>query len=471
MAGCSSEEPEPSPKQGCVSCHTMDIDQNHNVECSSCHRGIPEAETKDRGHQGLEKHPAHPNNATTYCTPCHTEVINSVQNSIHYTLSESTNLFRGAFGAKTPLESFIKTPAKATPSTTLELADDLLRRRCFTCHLYDSGQSYPSTGHGQGCAACHLTFNSSKESHLFTSPTDERCLSCHYGNYVGFDYYGRFEHDFNQEYRTPYTTKNEHRPYGIEYRQLSADIHQQKGLSCIDCHSGNELMLQGVKPSCQGCHDSNILNNKTPENITRSNNSFIFTDHSGTIHPLPTLLHSAHFDTNQNISCQGCHAQWSVDDQGRHFLRVDSDELDSFSALTVQGNYEVETLLANNFDFDKEELPITMSDSLKGEASTGIWLKGYVTRRWEEVNLGRGSDGRITVVRPILDYSLSWVDEDENVIFDAVQPINGTKLVREYTPHTMGSAGLFYQARIQQFLIKEKQSQITAPDPFVVPEQ
>ena len=34
------------------------------------------------------------------------------------------------------------------------------------------------------------------QSHAFSTPTDKQCLSCHYGNYVGGDYYGRYEHDF-----------------------------------------------------------------------------------------------------------------------------------------------------------------------------------------------------------------------------------------------------------------------------------
>ena len=164
------------------------------------------------------------------------------------------------------------------------------------------------------------------------------------------------------------------------------------------------------------------------------------------------------FGYNNNISCQACHAQWSFDDRGKHFLRIDTDELDTFSALTVQGDYDIESLLTNNLDFDKEELPVTMTDALTGQVSDGIWLKGYVTRRWENVTLGRDHDGQIKVVRPLLDYSLSWVDENEAVQFDAVQAKAEKNGLRPYTPHTTGSAGLLYEARIQQFLNQEKQT-------------
>lgn len=228
-------------------------------------------------------------------------------------------------------------------------------------------------------------------------------------------------------------------------------------------------MLQGARPSCAGCHDKELLKDNLPERTSFLDGTFLLTSVSGKNHQIPTLTHPAHFNQSLEISCQGCHAQWSFDDRGKHYIRIDSDEFDSFSALTVQGNHEVETLLTNNLDFDKEELPISMTDSLTKDSTPGIWLKGYVTRRWEEVRLSRDSTGAIRVVRPILDYSLSWVDEDENVIFDAVQPTDIENAVKAYTPHTTGSAGMFYQSRIQQFLAREKQSQASPTESAAQP--
>lgn len=476
LSGCNSEETIDADKLKfgrCISCHTMQIDENHSFECTTCHRGIATAKEKERAHQGLINNPAHPSQMTKNCLPCHEEIVGALPGSIHFTLHNSTNMFRRAFEADTDIISFTDTPVTKNPANKLELADDLLRRRCFKCHLYDSGQAYASTSHGQGCAACHLSYSESQlEAHTFSPPSDKRCLSCHYGNYVGFDYYGRFEHDLTMEYRTPYTTTNEHfRPYGVEYHQLSSDIHQQKGLFCIDCHSGSELMLQGPKPSCAGCHDTKALEIAFPERVSRQAGSYILTSQSGTEHSLPTLTHPAHFSKGDNISCQACHAQWGFDDRGKHYLRIDTDEIESFSALTVQGSYEIESLLTNNLDYDKHELPITMQDGLTGQHSPGIWLKGYITRRWENVNLGRDAHGQITVVRPILDYSLSWVDEDDTVQFDAVPAQVDKDGLRPYTPHTTGPAGLFYQARIQQFLIQEKRNQSRQPEPQITTEQ
>jgi hypothetical protein len=466
LSGCNTNESVDKESGKCISCHKMELDANHSFECTTCHQGVEGATDKLKAHVGLVSHPAHPEHMAKSCLPCHQHIVEKTKDSLHYTLNKSTNMFRKAFGATTELNSFVDTPVRPLPENELELADNLLRHRCFKCHLYDSGQSYPSTGHGQGCAACHFPYyESSITSHAFSAPKDEQCLSCHYGNYVGFDYYGRFEHDFNTEYRTPYTTKNDYfRPYGIEYHQLSADIHQQKGLACIDCHLAGELMLQGDKPSCKGCHDTTELENKLPENVMKKDTGFVLMAQSGTEHPLPTLQHPAHFSTSENISCQACHAQWSFDDRGRQFLRLDSDEIEDFSALTVQGNYDIEHLLTNNLDYAKDELPIAMTDTLTGTSSTGIWLKAYLTRRWENIILGRDDNGQITVLRPSLDYALSWMTEDEEVPFDAIQSQAKDHGLRPYTPHTTGSAGLFYEARIQQFLARENLSNATSTD-------
>lgn len=459
LGGCNKVEEVDAEFGTCVSCHARHNDTHHRMRCTTCHKGDDTIATKLESHSKLIAHPAHPNHMQVSCAPCHKEDVRQIADSSHLTLANLTNTFRCAFGAREHLASFTQTPENQEPETALELADDLLRRRCFKCHVFDSGEKYPSTGHGQGCAACHLPYYERKlQSHVFAAPEDKQCLSCHYGNYVGFDYYGRFEHDFNVEYRTPYTTSEDYfRPYGIEYHQLSSDIHQQKGLLCIDCHGAAELMYGGAKPSCAGCHDINRLKEKLPLQAEPVNGAYSFTSKSGKTHTIPILSHPAHQRYGDTATCQACHAQWSFRDNGTDFLRMDTDEIDSFSALTVQGSYELERLLENNLDFDLEEFPLSMTDTLTGDRSPGIWLKGYLTRRWEDIPLGRDEDGKIAVLRPTLDYRLSWIDEDDEVRFDSIEPNTEVKRLSPYTPHTTGPAGLFYQQRIRKFLRMEKQ--------------
>jgi len=404
--------------------------------------------------------PSHPENMAEACGSCHEKAINSVLHSLHFTLSNSTNLFRKAFGANDDITTFLDTPATYDPDTPLELANDLLRRRCFRCHPYSKGDDYPAVKRGTGCASCHLSFKGGKlVSHKFQSPHDKQCLSCHYGNYVGSDYYGRFEHDFNEEYRTPYTGPEAARPFGVEYHQLKPDIHKIQGLVCIDCHSGQSLMSgyqDRQRTTCESCHLSADLNRSIPSNVEKKNETFLLHSKTGKTHVIPLISHAAHFDQIDNIGCQACHAQWTYGDFGKHFLRSDLDDFDPWYLLSTQGNSELEIIVTNNADFEKPELPPVMSDKITGSVQPGIWYKGFTMRRWEKVLLGRDTDGSITTVRPILDFSLSWIDEDEEIRFDSVLPSSNPQGLLPYTPHTTGPAGLFYNDRIRVFLDSEK---------------
>ncbi len=469
LSGCTDKDQQKKVAiKQCTDCHEVHTDSNHQLSCTSCHKGNNQASDKTSAHLGYVPFPAHPNHFTDSCGGCHAQVVKKIVSTDHFTLANSTNMFREIFGAKNKLSSFRQTPKKNDPKNVLELADDLLRRRCFRCHLYSPGDNYPAVVHGTGCAACHMAFVDGKPaSHSWQRPGDEQCLSCHYGNYVGFDYYGRFEHDFNVEYRTPYTTTEKHsRPYGVEYHQLKADIHQLRGMLCIDCHTGRELMeAGGEKPSCKKCHQLEELQRSLPALVIIQQDFFILHGRNGKDHTIPVMQHPAHKEQGGNVNCQVCHAQWTFNDFGNHFLRSDTDDADIWANLSVQGNFEVEKIIDNNNDFNKTELPVEMTDKITDEPEVGLWHKGFTMRRWETVLLGRDNEGNIATMRPILDYKLSWIDEDENVRFDSISSKAPNMGFRSYVPHTTGPAGLFYQERIAQFLATERAAQIIPGTP------
>lgn len=413
--------------------------------------------------------PSHPDNMVKACGSCHADTVGNVSHSLHFTLSNSINIFRKAFGAERDIETFLKTPVTDNPDSLLELADDLLRRRCYRCHPYSKGDNYPAVRRGTGCASCHLKFSNGKLlSHAFQSPQDNQCLSCHYGNYVGADYYGRFEQDFNDEYRTPYTTRKEHfRPYGVEYHQLKPDIHKLRGMICIDCHSGQTLMnikneTQNV--SCKECHLIEQLTQSPRAGIVSLNGGFILHSKTGKKHTIPVMKNPAHFNQRNYVSCHVCHAQWTYGDYGKHYLRSDIDDFDPGYLLSTQGSSELENILTNNMDFEKNELPPTMSDKITGTIKAGLWYKGFTERRWEKVVLGRDEDNTITTLRPLLDYQLSWIDEDEEIRFDSVSPPFNQSGFLPYTPHTTGQAGVFYNERIRRFLENENRQLNSSPE-------
>ncbi len=450
LASCTNEEQRLYGT--CINCHNIDLDDAHRMRCTVCHDGNARTKNKEQAHQGLVSSPAHPQEMEKRCGSCHAAQVASVKTSSHYTLRNAVNQVREHFGSTQPIENLTAVPQPKKINSLQDLADDMLRRRCLRCHLFSQGDDYAATHHGTGCAACHLLYsNGTLQSHNFQRyPTDQNCLSCHYGNYVGADYYGRFEHDLNHEYRTPYREDNI-RPYGVEYHQLTPDIHQVRGMVCIDCHTGKRLMGQdNTRLSCATCHDKELLEQTLPPGISREKNIYTFTSAaSGTVHQLPLMSHPAHPGSRGKIHCQVCHAQWSYNDGSQHLLRSDIDEYNQWDKLRVQGNSEIEQLLEHNLNYDNEELPPATSGAMTQQDSPGIWYKGYLVRRWEEVLIGRDDQGMLTVMRPILDLHLSWLDENEDIIYNSVSAEKNP--LRPYTPHTTGPAGLFYEQRIRNF--------------------
>ncbi len=472
LSSCRSEEPaapaEPQPaaviplaasqpeKIGCTGCHNaIKLDAAHDLACTSCHGGRDNEGTIEAAHNGLVAQPAHPANMATTCGKCHPEQVKDASRSLHFTLNNEINAVRMHFGAQTRVQTPADIPVSAAITTPLALADDMLRRRCLRCHVFSGGDDYPAVRHGTGCSACHLAFTDKKlQSHAFVAPTDNQCLSCHYGNYVGNDYYGRYEHDFNWEYRTPYSSSGSGlppRPYGVENQSLVADIHQQRGLVCTDCHQDSGHNRSPVL-TCADCHAWQPGRPAPPLRTVqvRDKTLVLTSSHTGAEHTIPAMQHPAHQQYGPTVACQVCHGQWSYNDAPTHLLLSTVEEYDPWERLTVQSSSEVELLLEHNLYSSEAEREPTMRDGLTGESRPGIWYMGYGQRRWEAMQVARDGDGVIKVFRPILDLHLSMVEDDGSVPFDN---IGGTGSgLRPYTPHTTGYAGLFYLDRFKHLL-------------------
>ncbi len=442
----------------CLSCHQLDFDANHRLDCLVCHHETQNAITAVENHPSILAQPAHPDSAAEVCNGCHETEVTMVSDNPHYTLKGHIGLTRSAFGSATVEEAYI-TPADLTsyeePADVAELVDDLLSRRCLRCHVYTKGDDFSAVSRGTGCSACHLSFVDGRMiSHQFAAkPANDRCLSCHYGNHVGYDFHGRFEHDFNEEYRTPYLADPEKsRPYGVEAHQLEEDVHQRAGMVCVDCHGKAQVMGSGTRPECTDCHQAAEISAESGPDA-RSASARVFTSAvSGKAFAPPRLTHQAHQIYGEQFSCQACHARWTYNDAPTHLLRIDHEEFYDFYKLSLDGSSEVLKIISSHISDDGELLEPVMSNKFSGLDEQGIWFKGYGERRWETVQLVEEKTGRITTGRPILDLRLSWVDEYEEARFDSVEPVDGVARMRPYSPHTIGRAGLFYEDRIRPFL-------------------
>jgi hypothetical protein len=463
LPGCGRDQPEETAVQagpgspavttpGCRSCHPFELKGKHaELNCTTCHDGDDQTANPSLAHAGMTAHPAHPDNMEAKCGPCHSQTSTAPMAS-HFTIKNKVNLVRRHFGADHDLASLKEIPVIDEPSSPLELADDLLRRRCLRCHLYYQGDEYSLVRRGTGCGACHLEYQDGKLlSHQFlAAPTDRQCLSCHYGNRVGSDYYGRFDHDFKGEYRTPYRPDGSYpsRPYGIEQHQLSPDVHQQAGMICRDCHPGMHSSRTMTTISCEGCHLAKADQPLPGKHLSiRSGQlTMMSLGKAGQI-IVPALKHPVHTQKNGVAACAVCHARWTFNDQNTHLLRIDSTDYEEWDDLYVQDSSEVEELLLNGI-YGDEELEPLMRDKISGETRPGMWLKGFRTRRWETPVIKADERGRLQIMRPVLDLNISWLDEQGETGFDSIKGLDNE--MRPYTPHTIGKAGTFYQQRLSE---------------------
>lgn len=461
--GCSDQEGENSAdfnehSRRCLGCHQVELDPAHQFDCAKCHLPTTDWNGHPDDHEAVLAAPAHPNTGLEVCGSCHAAEVEMVAANDHYNLSSHIVQVTEAFGLQTKLT---ETPLPANlsshpaPATEQQLIEDLLVRRCLRCHVYSKGDDFSGVTHGLGCAACHLSFTDGRmSSHQFSGhPNDERCLSCHYANHVGYDYYGRYEHDLNEEYRTPYFADNTNvRPYGVEYHNLDPDVHQLAGMICIDCHRSGSVMGYESNPACLDCHFVN-RESIAPDTLQLDGDQVLFVSPSTSEkHLVPQLKHPAHERYATRFSCQACHAQWTYNDVPTHLLRIDHEEFDDFYKLSLDGSSEVLHIVSSHVLEDGDLLEPTMSDKFSGDILPGIWFRGFGERRWEQVLLGEDEEGVVTTVRPILDLRLSYIDYDEIGQFDNLEPVPGTVRTLPYAAHTIGKAGVFYEARIRPFL-------------------
>lgn len=457
MTGCKEEntvkQVRSAPKSGCKGCHTdIRLDNRHDLACTECHQGSGSASEKNAAHAGLIVQPAAPENMAAVCGKCHARQAENCAQSAHFTLKNEVNLIRSHFGLA-PLAGLTKIPDRnGPPQNKEELVDDLLRRRCLRCHVYTAGDNYPYVRRGTGCAACHLIKTEGKlDSHAFILPGERQCLSCHYGNRAGSDFAGMHEHDYGRDFRSPQATPRPFlRPYGVEQHDLAQDIHRQRGLTCIDCHSGAELSGQQAAVKCVDCHAPKPGRTLPLKNLRLEDGQLILTARQdGKEHVVPTLRHPAHATYGGKVDCQVCHAQWSFNDHGTHLLLSYSEDTELWESLAVQSSFEAEQFL------NGEEYSPFMTDTLTGRKKAGVWLKGYDLRRWEKMLIRRDRDGVIKVFRPILDLHLSAADADGEIIAGLDNIVGNGHGLLPYTPHTTGPAGLFYEQRFRHLLNKK----------------
>ena len=477
----------------CLSCHKgiESISPAHPLKCAACHLRPEDIKGKTlTEHQEIVRNPSAPGNMEIFCIKCHEKEIKQVKNSLHSTMAGIINQTRYLWGAQesaAPAIYGLSGPLKPLPEsdpslhaeTPAMLVDDFLTRRCLRCHIHTKGIESPGLYRGTGCAACHVLYNNdgryggtdqaidrSKKGypakHKFTKRIPNgQCLHCHNPNHVGADYEGLFQHDYNDSYRSPLVNgKLRGATYGLDHHHLVKDIHAEKGLWCIDCHTRKDVMGDGhvysyemevPKRSCTDCHGG--FDNTPPDlpnrAIRKVSDGYLFiSKNRSKEHRLPLFSPNSighRIQAHEKVRCSACHAQWSYQDYGLSVMREDVINDYKWWNLTAQGDPYLQKKLKKYVESPDTVYPVSM-DRISGQERPGIWSVGWRFRRWEQMPLGVDHTGRYAILRPLYQYLITYVDQTGNVPLDSVAPSRGDGTGKgwafmPYVPHTTAPFG------------------------------
>jgi len=414
----------------CLSCHTTEkLDKAHDAQvvgCSPCHLGDAMAIDKDKAHKNMVLNPGDLRVVDRTCgvEGCHPADVHKVKNSLMATNRGILSTLLYYWGERETQDSNI-TVEQLLASGETSLALDYYRKLCATCHLWKQKNDLPDAPDffnekGGGCSACHYILPQGEKRLTVTSfensePTvkdgekkkkphpliikkvpDENCIRCHNrSGRIGISYGGIFE---SEGYGTPYEKgglSSKRLPGDRFYLEIAEDIHHKKGMSCIDCHTRDEIMGDGtsyahyedqLEISCEICHSEKpglTRKGKKLTNLAREQGKFtMIGKNNEKVYPLnPPKKESCGYPGHKRLTCESCHSTWVPQCYGCHAKR------------------------------DARE---THLDKLTLEETQGWWEEGRSYIRYEKPMLGVWGE-KVVIVTPGCQDVVTLVDEDGNI--------------------------------------------------------
>ena len=381
--GQGAKRPKTLPKvlgrrEGCVVCHLpmKGLVKAHDpraIGCASCHMGDPFTLDEAVAHKGMVLVPGNLAEVRRTCgtSRCHPLLGKRITGALMATGRGLVAVDRFVFG-----ETSSPNGTGSLSRLGSSAADDHLRKLCASCHLGKIKKDpapVSSLSRGGGCTACHLQYSREAraglriykrkgkvpEVHpaLSIHVTAEHCFGCHSrSGRISTNYEGWHE---TQKQARQVKGNPAYRVLkdGRVFVYVGADIHFERGMECIDCHTWRETMGDGkahfheedqVEISCEDCHpltkprtiasdrvgeiDGKILRarptlrglgrfvvaRKTGRplvNVTLDARRAIIVKgkNSGkTYHPKrPAPVCSAQIYGHQRLTCQSCHTPWA----------------------------------------------------------------------------------------------------------------------------------------------------------------
>lgn len=410
----------------CLSCHKDEKpDPAHAAQmigCSPCHLGDAAAIDKNKAHKDMVLNPGDLRVVEKTCGKegCHPADVHKVKNSLMATNRGILSTLLYYWGERDTQHAGI-TVEQLLKSGETSLALDYFRKLCGTCHLWKQKNDLPDKPElkffnekGGGCSACHYipakgdqrtTVTSfedkkpeGKKPHPLISKKvpDENCIRCHNrSGRIGISYTGLFE---GEGYGTPYEKgglSSKKLPGGRFYLEIAEDVHHKKGMSCIDCHTREEIMGDGtqyahyeeqLEISCAGCHTAEpglTRKGRKVTNIKKEKDGFVLTGRNdGQVRPLkPPKQEACAYPGHKRLSCESCHSTWVPQCYGCHVKR------------------------------DQRETDL---DKLKLQETQGWWKEGRSYIRYEQPMLAVWKD-KVVIVTPGCQDVVTLIDKDGKV--------------------------------------------------------
>ncbi|MHB8111426.1 MAG: cytochrome c3 family protein [Syntrophorhabdaceae bacterium] len=276
----------------------VDTDPHFTDGCASCHRGDEKAASREKAHAGIVKKPS---SDLKICAQCHEKITGVYKSALHFTTEGFRSGVSGRFSA----------------AEKKVFNDKVFERSCRSCHA--------------SCGDCHVASpkiggitTGLLKGHQFVAKNDTKtCSTCHGGRV-----YPEFTGDFGGQ----------------------ADVHYQRGMTCLSCHNKAEMHGTGQKymsktdvkekPACINCHKAGS------EKTTKAKTSHA--QHKGKVSCY--ACHSGGSYTN----CYNCHPGKGAIPKPGFYLGLDPKDKKTVTTLrlvpTVRDTFKSAGIAMQNFD-------------------------------------------------------------------------------------------------------------------------
>ncbi len=355
---------------------------------------------------------------------------------------------------------------------------DTYRKQCARCHVWGEGRNERGDLRASGCAACHVLYgndgkyeggdpminNTEARPHplrhrITTAIPAAQCTHCHTrGRRIGTTFVGMFEYDYvNDGHAPPFDehAKPQETLFTKEYLHVRKDVHFERGMECVDCHTSIDVHGDGniypatvyqVEITCYDCHGTpekypwelpvgygtpvilegskgiykdgikeyllSSRGNVKANWIREEDKAYVFSLYTGKKHEIPLLKDIRANDTFktqqgkvamstihkhiEKLECYACHATWAPQCFGCH-MQYDR---------RVKGKDWIAT--------SKKVNPITGRQTVT-ENIGDLSLENRSFMRWESPILGINLREKVSPLAPGCQVFYTFVDKEGNI--------------------------------------------------------